>query len=171
MSVKVALTVLGGVHDGRCIPLHSTEFVIGREEGCHLRPVSMEVSRRHCAIIQRAGKVYLRDFGSRNGTILNGRVPVRGEVELVDGDCLQVGPLAFRVRIDQAGAAGVPPSPQAGRTMVPVLSSPVDCEFVANESARADSPEDTVLVSSASELLVKPMPPGDAAEMLCSDEN
>jgi len=31
------------------------------------------VSKLHCAIIQKEGKLYLKDMGSRNGTYLNGK--------------------------------------------------------------------------------------------------
>ena len=95
--MQVNLTVLGGVHNGREIPLRAAEFVIGRDPSCHLRPASNEVSRRQCALVQRNGRVFLKDYGSRNGTVVNQRVLAGGELQLADGDLIEVGPLAFRV--------------------------------------------------------------------------
>ena len=40
----------------------------------------------------------MKDLGSRNGTLVNG-VKIEGEVELVSGDELTVGPLKFMVTI------------------------------------------------------------------------
>jgi pSer/pThr/pTyr-binding forkhead associated (FHA) protein len=43
--------------------------------------------------------VFLRDFGSTNGTFVNDE-PVKGEIRLKDGDVLKVGPLSFKVVIE-----------------------------------------------------------------------
>jgi len=43
----------------------------------------------------------IRDLGSRNGTLVNGKRVV-GEMKLDEGDLLQVGPLVFEVQIDEA---------------------------------------------------------------------
>lgn len=97
--MHVSLIVIGGVHDGREVPVRAAEFVIGRDPSCQLRPASNEVSRQHCAIVLRDDGIFLRDYGSRNGTVVNGRVLRKGELQLEDGDVLQVGPLAFRVGV------------------------------------------------------------------------
>jgi pSer/pThr/pTyr-binding forkhead associated (FHA) protein len=110
--MQVSLTVVGGVHHNRTIPIGVAEFRIGRDPKCHLRPASEDVSRQHCAIAMREGRVFLRDYGSRNGTILNRRLLVQGEVQLEDGDVIEVGPLTFRVGIAKEPAtAAVAPSP------------------------------------------------------------
>jgi predicted component of type VI protein secretion system len=74
------------------------EFVIGRAEECQLRPRSDRVSRRHCSILLKEGSVVVRDFGSRNGTSVNGE-PVKDQRELKSGDRLSVGPLEFEVQL------------------------------------------------------------------------
>jgi len=73
-------------------------FLIGRSESCQLRSRNPLVSRQHAAIEDDGDAVLLRDLGSRNGTLRNGR-PVSGPVPLRDGDRIQVGPLAFTVSI------------------------------------------------------------------------
>ena len=69
-----------------------------------LRPTSEKVSKQHCLLL-RAGKVFVHDFNSRNGTFVNGERVAR-PTELHDGDILKIGPLGFTVRqsvpVDQA---------------------------------------------------------------------
>ncbi|GBD36005.1 hypothetical protein HRbin36_01122 [bacterium HR36] len=80
------------------IPIRLSQFLIGRDPDCHLRPVSPLVSKRHCAILIREGKAFLKDFESTNGTYHNGRL-LKGEIELADGDEFKVGPLLFKVKL------------------------------------------------------------------------
>jgi pSer/pThr/pTyr-binding forkhead associated (FHA) protein len=96
--MKLSLVVTQGNPEGKEIPIRLSQFLIGRDPECHLRPGSPLVSKRHAAILVRDGKVFLRDFDSTNGTILNA-APLKGEVELKDGDEVVVGPLGFRVKI------------------------------------------------------------------------
>jgi predicted component of type VI protein secretion system len=96
--MEVKLIVVGGKSAGQEIPVAGPKFFIGRAEDCHLRPHSDQVSRHHCAIIIEEGFVAVRDFGSRNGTFVNGQ-PVKTEHELKMGDRLKVGPLELEVRL------------------------------------------------------------------------
>jgi predicted component of type VI protein secretion system len=56
------------------------------------------VSRHHCVIILEEGYVGVRDFGSKNGTLVNGEL-ARGEQELKNGDRIQVGDLEFEIQL------------------------------------------------------------------------
>lgn len=98
--MKVSLVVASGVHQGKLVPIIGPQFLVGRDPQCQLRPASQAVSKQHCAVIVRDGKVYLKDFGSTNGTILN-EVVIQGEErELETNDSLKIGPLDFTVRIE-----------------------------------------------------------------------
>ncbi len=99
--MKLRLIVVGGVHEGKAIPITLPQFVIGRDPQCQLRPASAAISKRHCAVLVRGSQVFVRDFGSTNGTFVNGEL-VQGEVELHDGDQLKVGPLEFTVGLEVA---------------------------------------------------------------------
>jgi pSer/pThr/pTyr-binding forkhead associated (FHA) protein len=101
--MQVKLRVIGGKNDGREIKISVPEFVIGRGEGTHLRPQSDLISRRHCSVVCEGGRAVLKDFGSRNGTYINGE-RVEGEQQLKPGDRLRVGRLQFEVLIDVAVA-------------------------------------------------------------------
>lgn len=106
--MKLTLIVLtSGKSEGKTIPINLPQFVIGRDPQCHLRPASALISKRHCAIVVRGERVFVRDFDSTNGTFLNDD-PVKGERELADKDHLKVGPLEFRVSITGVVAAAKP---------------------------------------------------------------
>lgn len=101
--MKLRLIVEGGVHAGKGIPITVPQFVIGRDAQCQLRPASAAISKRHCAILVRGQQVFVRDFGSTNGTFVDGQL-VQGEVELKNGSKLKVGPLEFVVGLETATA-------------------------------------------------------------------
>jgi pSer/pThr/pTyr-binding forkhead associated (FHA) protein len=140
--MEIGLIVLNGVHKGRHIPLTSSPFLIGRGKQCHLRPVREDVGREHCAIVRRGDALYLRDCGSTNGTILNRRAVIKGEVQVADGDVFDIGPLRFRLEVQ-----GAP---------VPVIASAADNNscFDVNEifsgepGEQEPKPDSTVQISS-----------------------
>jgi EAL domain-containing protein (putative c-di-GMP-specific phosphodiesterase class I) len=78
------------------VRLEPFPFVIGRQLGSHLRLSSTQVSRHHAEIHLRDGTLFIREFGSINGTFVN-RERVSGEKVLHDGDILYIGPMEFRV--------------------------------------------------------------------------
>jgi pSer/pThr/pTyr-binding forkhead associated (FHA) protein len=90
------LIVASGKSAGRAIAIKRNKLLIGRAEGCDVRPLSEEVSRRHCAITVGPAEVWVEDLGSRNGTFVNGtRITERTKV--VDGDIVRVGSLELKV--------------------------------------------------------------------------
>jgi anti-anti-sigma factor len=95
----VELVVEIGKARGQVVPVRTSKFVIGRDRRCQLRPNSDTISRVHAIIEQRDGKVFVRDYGTKNGTVVNGQT-LRGEERMVkDGDRLQVGVLQFQFRM------------------------------------------------------------------------
>lgn len=137
--MKVELIVTSGVHQGRVIPITIPEFLIGRDTQCHLRPASQAVSKLHCAILIRNGQVFVKDFGSTNGTTVND-VTIRGaEVQVKDGATLKIGPLDFQMRIE------VPPMPADG-TPLPEATPETAAALAAVQAASgaaAAPPRDT----------------------------
>jgi len=98
--MKLSLMVLSeGKARGQTIPVTLQQFLIGRDQECQLRPASQMISKRHCALLVKGGKAFVRDFGSTNGTYVNDE-PVQGERELKHEDLLKVGPLNFRVVLE-----------------------------------------------------------------------
>jgi predicted component of type VI protein secretion system len=96
--MDVRLVVVGGKNQGREIPIVGPQFVIGRGEGCQLRPASDRVSRKHCIILVEKGQVFIRDLKSTNHTFIN-KEQVSGDREVKNGDHINVaGILEFEVR-------------------------------------------------------------------------
>src|SRR5579883_3329155 len=115
--MKLSIVVLTpGPAEGKVIPINVPQFVIGRDPGCQLRPTSIHISKRHCALLRREERVFVHDFGSTNGTFINDR-QIRGEIELLDGDRLRVGPLTFAVRLEPSPA---PATKEATQKQAPV---------------------------------------------------
>ncbi|HQR42412.1 MAG TPA: FHA domain-containing protein [Gemmatales bacterium] len=140
--MQKSLVAIGGTNHGRVVPVIVAEFRIGRDAMCHLRPASTDISRLHCAIVTHPdGRVFLRDYGSNNGTAINHRFLIGGEYQLKDGDVIEVGPLVFRfhlqgaevttlsasvnstMSIPQSRPASVPVPPPLPRPVLPGLTT------------------------------------------------
>ncbi len=153
--MKVQLIVVRGKPEGKVIPLAGPKFKIGRGETCHLRPNSEQVSREHAEFTVEGSALIVRDLGSRNGTLVNGKALTTDACALKDRDLVQVGPLTFAVSIQDAPqTAAKPATAPAGPAAAPALAQPkakaspddVPAEdidswlFGDNSSASADQP-------------------------------
>jgi pSer/pThr/pTyr-binding forkhead associated (FHA) protein len=147
--MKLRLIVEGGVHAGKAIAITVPQFSIGRDAQCQLRPASAAISKRHCAVLVRGGQVFVRDFGSTNGTFVNGEL-VQGEVELHNGDKLKVGPLEFVVGLETGTVpkAAAKPAPAAAATASPTKDTSdenVDMTVPPSEGPTSDKIADLLL--------------------------
>ena len=100
--MNAKLVIVRGQPHGKSLVFPQGEFVIGRGTECHIRPNSSWVSRQHFLLCVAKDRVWLRDLGSTNGTLINGR-RVLGEKPLTHGDKIQVGPLVFEIELDASG--------------------------------------------------------------------
>lgn len=117
------LVTTPGKQEGKVLEIKLPQFLIGRDAQCQLRPASPLISKRHCAILQRDGKAFIRDFDSTNGTFVNDE-PVKGERELHHEDVLKIGPIEFKVTISQVAApTPAPPTKSSTNTPVPPTKS------------------------------------------------
>jgi predicted component of type VI protein secretion system len=131
--MKVSLVVASGVHQGRVIAIVGPQFLIGRDPQCQLRPASQAVSKLHCAIVTRDGEVFLKDYGSTNGTVLNDVVVQGEERPLSNNDSLRIGPLDFTVRVEPVGV-------KADGTPLPDLNPEAAAALAAVKSAAGPRP-------------------------------
>jgi predicted component of type VI protein secretion system len=104
--MKVKLVVVQGKPEGMQIPLQGSQFVIGRDPKCNLRPNNDLVSKVHCAFLLGEDALSLKDLKSTNGTFVNGK-KIDGQVSLKDGDLVKVGTLVFAVQIEAEKKASV----------------------------------------------------------------
>ena len=90
------LVLRSGKRAGKRISLPATEVVVGRDEGCHIRLTSSDISRRHCILRTDGDTLVVADLGSRNGTHVND-IAIKAPTALKPGDLLRVGPFLFQV--------------------------------------------------------------------------
>jgi pSer/pThr/pTyr-binding forkhead associated (FHA) protein len=72
--------------------------VIGRTEDAVAWNESTSASRRHARILVSGGKATLEDFGSKNGTFVEGR-KVTSPVALADVEEIRVGLVPLLIRV------------------------------------------------------------------------
>jgi len=129
--MKLRLVVTSpGKGEGKVIPITLSQFIIGRDPQCQLRPASPMISKRHCALLVRGGKVFLRDFDSTNGTFINDQ-PVKGEIELNHNDQLKAGPLSFRLEMEASVPVNKPTPVPPPTTPAPAAASEDDDSIAA----------------------------------------
>lgn len=121
--MKVELVVLQNGAEGKRIAMSMPVFRIGRGETCHLRPNSERVSREHAEFSIKNDLFQVKDLGSRNGTLVNGK-PIETTVTLVRGDHVTVGPLEFVVAYDGVTAPEAATAPAAAEK--PKAAAPAD---------------------------------------------
>jgi anti-anti-sigma regulatory factor len=100
--MKVYLIVASGKRKGFPILLQQSIFMLGSDDVCQLRSPLPGIAPRHCAVRVDERKVFVRDLGSDEGTLVNGsRMPMSEEWPLHKGDRIAVGPLEFMVQFTE----------------------------------------------------------------------
>lgn len=89
------LIVIAGANQGIELPLEAGPCLLGRDLDCDLVLVDNYASRQHCWVEPRGTSWWLRDLGSRNGTVVNQEL-VQNERELHDGDLIVIGTTHIR---------------------------------------------------------------------------
>lgn len=92
-SMKAKLFVVKGAETTE-VPLR-LPAVIGRSKLASIKVQTTVVSREHCEIFERNGKLFVRDLQSSNGTFVNDD-KIEKPTELADDDLLTVGPVTMR---------------------------------------------------------------------------
>ncbi|MFH8376586.1 protein kinase domain-containing protein [Streptomyces cyaneofuscatus] len=131
MTATVTLTLLRGQLDTPVFEFSErATCVLGRADDCSPRlpddTYHRTVSRHHCLLDINPPEIRIRDFGSRNGTYVNGlKIGQREdgqtaqesatlpfpERDLEDGDEIRIGSTVFRIDIRLESRAVAPPAP------------------------------------------------------------
>ncbi len=101
MEFKLIATT--GRSRGQAVDIRNAKFFIGRHANCQLRPDINGLAGIHALIEERESRLYLRDFGAEGGTGINDRVLHAKEMEVFDGDLIQVGPMVLTLSIKSKG--------------------------------------------------------------------
>lgn len=89
------LVLYNGADPGRRFVIEGTRLVVGRSPDCDAHVDDPGISRRH-AEVQAAGDGFeLRDLGSANGTLLNGK-RIDMPMPLKDGDLVRLGEVVLK---------------------------------------------------------------------------
>jgi predicted component of type VI protein secretion system len=178
--MKLSLVVMTpGKSAGQVIPISLAQFVIGRDPQCNLRPASALISKRHCALIIRGEKAFVRDFDSTNGTALNDQ-PVKDEIEVQNADRLKVGPLLFEVQLETKPAVNrpTPPPPTKKPPQPPKPVENTDDDSIAamllslqDEGGSSNGPQTGAEIPDGSTVMdISAVPPEEAAAQAAKDE-
>jgi pSer/pThr/pTyr-binding forkhead associated (FHA) protein len=90
------LLVVQGKSASQAIKIGAGVMTVGRQQDCQLRIASSQVSRKHCQIFEKKGLLLVKDLGSSNGTLVNGK-RIADQRVLEPGDELTVGSVKFRI--------------------------------------------------------------------------
>src|SRR5947209_5652291 len=75
VAMTIKLLVIQGKPQGKCLQFRvGRDYMFGRGAECHIQvhPKKDWVSRQHCLLRVTPEGTFLRDLGSRNGTLVNG---------------------------------------------------------------------------------------------------
>ena len=103
--LHVYLIVTKGPKKGMPVPISGDLFLMGSEKMCQLRNANL--GPKHCALVTRDTKVFLRDLNSGQPTLLNYEVVTPGEEwPMHAGDILGLGNLEFMVQYREKPLSG-----------------------------------------------------------------
>lgn len=90
MNISARLVISGIIVANKEFLLSTQPVVIGRENASNLVLKDPEISRRHARITYQAGRYYIEDLGSTNGTYLNEQ-RIQAQTSLNHGDVIRLG--------------------------------------------------------------------------------
>jgi pSer/pThr/pTyr-binding forkhead associated (FHA) protein len=101
------LIIASGKHKGTPIRIADDLFMIGNDKMCQIRPMLPDTGAKHCALLTRDGKVFVRDLNSGYPTMLKGELIAPGEEWPAHaGDRIEVGALEFMIQYRERALSG-----------------------------------------------------------------
>lgn len=98
-GARATLTILSGARAGQELILEKPRTIVGRGPGVDIAIDDSAMSRQHMAVELLDGQFQVRDLGSTNGLMLNGRVVAAAELQ--DGDRLKAGKHEFQFLLEE----------------------------------------------------------------------
>ena len=116
------LVVVQGRSASTALKIGAGVMTVGRQQDCQLRIASSQVSRKHCQIFEKKGLLLVKDLGSFNGTLVNGK-KIADQRVLEPGDQLTIGSVVFRIErledtVLDSGTAAPPQASKPGDTAI-----------------------------------------------------
>jgi hypothetical protein len=121
------LVVIRGRNAGEEHPLppDRSRFVMGRKSSGDVQVLDEQASREHAEIVRVARRLVLRDLGSSNGTLVNGR-RVDDELDIGPGDRIGIGETVYELVADPGEAATFAAIEDLGELERPPGPAPVE---------------------------------------------
>ena len=153
--MKAQLVVVYGKPRNTIKSLPPGDCLIGRGDECQVRTNSPLVSRQHCLVHVSSESAVVRDLGSTNGTLVNGKRIIH-EHELAPGDLVQIGPVVFEFRdVSKETAEPAPAIRVDSAGAKPLTSELPAVDLAAVDQAGAKPPTTEVPVVDLSEALTQ----------------
>jgi hypothetical protein len=95
---------------GRQIQIGPDGLLVGRSAACDVVFDNRQISRRHCYLYLDGGRCYVKDLGSKNGLLVNGREAREERID--EGHVVDLGPSRLVVHADGGAAGAVDPTSQ-----------------------------------------------------------
>jgi pSer/pThr/pTyr-binding forkhead associated (FHA) protein len=144
--MEAALKVLSGPVSGQSIRL-PRKLLIGRAADCDLQVESQFVSAYHCILLLDEYTLQLRDLGSKNGTLVNGRRVGTSANILLHNDTISIGEVNLLIDLSPQApeAIGLPSEVEPSSTRSAVFSEgdgvrADGAEIIPPPNSKGDSP-------------------------------
>jgi sigma-B regulation protein RsbU (phosphoserine phosphatase) len=111
-----SLTALNGPDEGQVIDLNGREWILGRLPECEIVISVGAVSRKHAKLTREAGRFYLEDLGSRNGTLLNDQM-LTAKTALRTGDRVKICDIEYKFYQEEPSTTATAPASALARTI------------------------------------------------------
>jgi hypothetical protein len=95
--MQAKLRVIAGSVPFETIPVSPGKLLLGRADDCDVQVASEFVSGHHCVLLTDEYAIRIRDLGSKNGTIVNGRRIGTAPTILLHDDIVSLGDIYFLV--------------------------------------------------------------------------
>jgi hypothetical protein len=115
----LALRFIAGKYQGGEVPLRGgQELIVGRSSEADIVLIEEMVSRRHACISCKEREILVEDFGSTNGTFVNGEKISKGALKV--GDRILIGTSILKIVVTE----GPPASNRITATEPPAIRAP-----------------------------------------------
>ena len=94
---QLQLVVHAGPLAGKGFPIKGDTLTIGRDPDNDISLDDEQVSRHHARLLRQEDQIIIEDFGSTNGTLVNGK-PIVGQKVLQPADIISIGSSVFGVK-------------------------------------------------------------------------
>jgi predicted component of type VI protein secretion system len=99
------LVFIGEKFGGRVYEVLAPRSTVGRGSANTLSIPDSSVSEQHCEIYDNGADLIIRDLGSRNGTVVNGKLLRNAQAPLAPGEIVKFGAVAARLEIPERSSA------------------------------------------------------------------